>query len=414
MKRAFSFLMLFVLFVSLFAFPMGPFAAADDPEPPRELPKVTVTLDRTPVVLLSVSESHGAVSYKDATFVSMTWFDPDGNPLSPSDTFEYKTYRVEIRAMANEGCIFAQDLRGYLNNSAADVTVSPDGKYATVSRSYEALVYAPRVIKHPGAEPSVDEGGWVSYVSTAAYSLSTTWEFVSPDGKTTLDWKDIPYKFPSVNTESDGVQRLNIYNISRDLDGWSLRAVFKGAMDTETRSNPVTIAVKVDPSKPAATPEPEETPAPTEAPEAIPEPEATPEPAPTEDEPGTPPDDTAEPASTEKDPGEAAGGTPVFSGHEHSFAATWVADENEHWHDCPCGERDGQASHSFRWKTTAVNNGIAAQEGVCTVCGYRTARDLTVNDGSLINKVPMRIVIPGALGVMAVLVIAEAIKRRRG
>ena len=84
-------------------------------------------------------------------------------------------YTVRITAKADDGYYFVSDLAAYLNNSAASVSVSADGKYATVSREYDAMIWSPQIIKHPGAE-AVDEGGFVSFVSTATFALSLTWE----------------------------------------------------------------------------------------------------------------------------------------------------------------------------------------------------------------------------------------------
>lgn len=48
--------------------------------------------------------------------------------------------------------------------------------------------------------------------------------------------------------------------------------------------------------------------------------------------------------------------------HVHVFDTEWHNDANEHWHECPCGEKSDIASHIF------VN-------GVCTVCGYATTTE---------------------------------------
>lgn len=59
----------------------------------------------------------------------------------------------------------------------------------------------------------------------------------------------------------------------------------------------------------------------------------------------------------------------------HSFGTDWVSDENNHWHECACGEKDNTAAHAFKWITdkeaTAADKGSKHEE--CTVCGYKKA-----------------------------------------
>ena len=148
------------------------------------------------------------------------------------------------------------------------------------------------------------------------------------------------------------------------------------------------------------------TPAPEESPEASeePPPDTSPEPTPAPTPEPTPtPAPTAAPAETEA----------PQNGHEHRFSQLWTADETSHWHECDCGERSEGAPHEFKWKTLEVQNGVATQEGVCRVCAYRETKQVTVNDAHIINKIPMTYVFIGALGLMAVMIAAESVKRSR-
>lgn len=424
MKRIISVLLLLVMLVSLFAFSPAALATGDTPEEtekpadtpvptetpaptpePKVLNKITVTLDRTPVVMMPASEPKAAVSSKNASLVSLTWYDQLGNAIPGNSAFDYTTYRMEIIAKADDGYVFDPALNAYLNNSATSCSVSADRKYVTLIRQYEALVYAPRIIKHPGEE-TVKEGTFVSYVSTAVYAKSLTWEFESPDGQTVFDCKDFTQTFRESRCENDGKEKIIIYNVTMEMNNWKVRAVFGGAEGTVTRSNPVTIKVEADPDRvqPTPTPAPEETPAPTEAPA---ETEATAEtaaPAETEK-----PAEPEKPVETEK-PAETPAPNPD---HEHQFAEVWTADETSHWHECACGERSEEGAHDMRWKTVSVENNVATQEGVCKVCGYRETKQITVSSSRIINKVPMTYVFGGSLGLMLVLVVAESVKRAK-
>lgn len=61
--------------------------------------------------------------------------------------------------------------------------------------------------------------------------------------------------------------------------------------------------------------------------------------------------------------------------HTHSYGADWKSDADNHWHECPCGDRKDTAAHSFEWvidkEATATTRGSKHEE--CTVCGYKKA-----------------------------------------
>lgn len=61
--------------------------------------------------------------------------------------------------------------------------------------------------------------------------------------------------------------------------------------------------------------------------------------------------------------------------HTHSYGADWKSDADNHWHECPCGDRKDAAAHTFKWvidkEATATTRGSKHEE--CTVCGYKKA-----------------------------------------
>lgn len=61
--------------------------------------------------------------------------------------------------------------------------------------------------------------------------------------------------------------------------------------------------------------------------------------------------------------------------HTHSYGADWKSDADNHWHECPCGDRKDTAAHTFKWvidkEATATTRGSKHEE--CTVCGYKKA-----------------------------------------
>lgn len=61
--------------------------------------------------------------------------------------------------------------------------------------------------------------------------------------------------------------------------------------------------------------------------------------------------------------------------HTHNHGADWKSDADNHWHECPCGDRKDTAAHTFKWvidkEATATTRGSKHEE--CTVCGYKKA-----------------------------------------
>ena len=61
--------------------------------------------------------------------------------------------------------------------------------------------------------------------------------------------------------------------------------------------------------------------------------------------------------------------------HIHNHGADWKSDADNHWHECPCGDRKATAAHTFKWvidkEATATARGSKHEE--CTVCGYKKA-----------------------------------------
>ena len=61
--------------------------------------------------------------------------------------------------------------------------------------------------------------------------------------------------------------------------------------------------------------------------------------------------------------------------HIHNHGADWKSDADNHWHECPCGDRKDTAAHTFKWvidkEATVTTRGSKHEE--CTVCGYKKA-----------------------------------------
>lgn len=72
--------------------------------------------------------------------------------------------------------------------------------------------------------------------------------------------------------------------------------------------------------------------------------------------------------------------TIVFAEGEHTHVyddAVWKNDEENHWHECACGEKSGLAAHELeevaRWQDCKEPGGVIWH---CTVCGYEYTEEL--------------------------------------
>ena len=63
--------------------------------------------------------------------------------------------------------------------------------------------------------------------------------------------------------------------------------------------------------------------------------------------------------------------------HQHEFSDRWYGDEQEHWHECACGEKSDVEAHTpSQWITDvpATENSEGSRYKQCTVCGRELQR----------------------------------------
>ena len=72
--------------------------------------------------------------------------------------------------------------------------------------------------------------------------------------------------------------------------------------------------------------------------------------------------------------------------HQHEFSDRWYGDEQEHWHECACGEKSDVEAHTpSQWITDvpATENSEGSRYKQCTVCGRELQReDIPVLEGA--------------------------------
>ena len=352
-KQVLALLLLFCIFMSFYAL-VPHQASADD----FVISKVLTTISATPVALMDPAMIAAATSTPGCYIAAAAWFDAAGNMALGA--FNIETYQLRIVVGAMDGYFIDPGAACYLNNSA--VTAIPDGtgKSVTLIREYTAAAWAPTIFKQPGNE-TVREYGFASFVVSGSYVRDYQWMLVNPTATDYIPIDSLKSRFPNMDSTGNGSEKLMLYNIPYELNGWNVVCNFVGAGNgNDVLSQPAVLTVIPDPSRTAATPTPLIQPTPT--------PDLSPSPEPVQSgiEAGAAemPEPSAEPEV-----------------HEHRFSETWYRDADSHWHECPDdGERSDLAPHSFTWTETlaATTKQHGEERGVCDVCGYTATRQTDI------------------------------------
>lgn len=74
----------------------------------------------------------------------------------------------------------------------------------------------------------------------------------------------------------------------------------------------------------------------------------------------------------------------VIKATGHSYGTEWESDTDSHWHECTCGERSDEGTHTFgEW--TVTKEATAAEDGSrereCSVCGYVQSEIINATGG---------------------------------
>ena len=127
--------------------------------------KLLTTTSYTPVALMELMYVTAATSTGGAYIAGYRWVDTVLG-TTVTDAFSTGSYRVEITVNTIDGFEFSEQPAVYLNNIPASYSLSADRRSLTLTRTYEAEIWAPSVVKNPTSE-RVDEGGLASFSATA-------------------------------------------------------------------------------------------------------------------------------------------------------------------------------------------------------------------------------------------------------
>lgn len=302
-----------------------------------------------------VSQEYSAFYAQTSTsgVVVTGWSLVDGSGNQCSGKVQNTGYTLSVNVTSQVvNCFFTSDTKAYINNEAANISVSSDGLSATVSRVIQPRLVAPTIWKNPGDE-SHESGNTFSFVASASpYYDSVQWYVKSPYNS---DYKveDISTVFPGVNAtvhdHGSGGSTCNLNNVPVDMDGWMVYCKFIGVGGQTNTSNAfinVTNAAAV-----LSTPEPSpavqivETPAPSIYIVETPEP------------------------------------TQDIWVVEEAWSDVWTYDRENHWHASiipQVTDVSDKAPHDMVWTETraATKKEDGEEQGVCSVCGYTETRSV--------------------------------------
>ncbi len=269
----------------------------------------------------------------------------------------------------------------------------------------------PKETKPPYGE-TVSEGESAIFIARADNATEYVWRFVNKDG-TSYDYTSINGLFPGLRVSGGNTETLTLNAIPRELNGWSVRCLFKGP-GGETLSGSALIAVVATAATITITRQP------TGGVMALDEKEDFTlsiqaastgggtlsyqwYSAPTNSSASMTPISGATESSYR--PPRAEGTTyyraavyvnnngvvsqPFYSytvnvtftaakAHQHVYSDAWEHDGISHWHQCVCGDHSEEAMHSYEWtiivRPTEEKDG--QQKGICSVCGYETVQPI--------------------------------------
>ena len=341
-----------------------------------EIGKLLTTTTYTPVALMELKYVTAATSTGGAYIAGYRWVDTALGTVV-TDAFSTGRYRVEITVNTIDGFVFSGQPAVYLNNIPADYTLSADRRSLTLSRTYEAEIWAPSVVKNPSGE-RVDEGGLASFSATALYTLGYEWHAVDPVNHVDYPVTELP-GYNGVGLDNPNRSTLNLYNVPASMDGWQIYCTFLGASWAKKNSQVATL--RVNHAEPTPEPTPEATAAPEPSEIAEPTPEVT-----------APPTPEAAPEE-----------------HFHEFSPAWYYDDESHWHACSCGERADEGPHEMSWtlERRATKKEPGLESGACSVCGYTAERETAFGAKDRLLRLA-----PAAVGAAAVLALAVFLLKR--
>ena len=136
---------------------------------------------------------------------------------------------------------------GSTDSGIATITVQKAGETKTADTTAglkTGVAGAPVITKSPTDETvKVGEDAWF----VAGYNGATLarWHFVSPDGKTDLQYDEAAKKFPDVKILQGEYSKMHLLNMTKELDGWKVYCRYSNKVGyTDTAMATITVTDK--------------------------------------------------------------------------------------------------------------------------------------------------------------------------
>lgn len=371
-----------------------------------EPPVLTADINITSLTLTEGDTITLTASASGAGVVTEWYYVLNGTDIRPISGQTGNTLSVTAAPEYNGADIYCQ-----FRNEAGAVTTSFCHVTVNTAPTPTPAPVPPTQTKPPYAE-TVEEGESATFIARADGATSYVWRFVSSSG-TSYDYTAINGLFPGLRVSGGDTETLTLNSIPKELDGWSVRCLFKGE-GGETLSDAAAITVRATAASITITKQP------TGGTMALDENEDFVLSVQAASNSGgtlsyqwytSPTNSSANmtaiagatnssyrPTRTEGTAYYRVGvslsnngvtSQPFYSytvgvtftptkTHTHVYSDAWDHDGVSHWHQCTCGAHDAEAPHSYDWtiimKPTADREG--QQKGVCSVCGYETIQPI--------------------------------------
>ncbi len=146
--------------------------------------------------------------------------------------------------MLGDGQIWINDLNYMTDDAPLLKIIALNGIQGKTEPTPAADTKLPKVTKHPTDE-TVAAGDSCWFVAKYENAIWAEWHFVSPDGKTDLNYEKITTQFPDLVVVEGYASTTRLKNIPKEMDGWKVYCRFSnnnGSVNTDM----ATIRIKED------------------------------------------------------------------------------------------------------------------------------------------------------------------------
>jgi hypothetical protein len=255
-------------------------------------------------ITLTVGQSYDKEVYHTDELCSV---DTVSGSLPPGMDYSYSMSGISIYGTPTTPGTYSQQFYteevygGHMVQSGTKITVTV--KPAPTPEPAKATPVPKVEITKDPTDEVVQEGGSCKFVGKAENASKSVWHFVSPDGKTDVNYSKIAKTFPNLDVSGGSGNTLKLGNIPYAMDGWSVYCRYSNGDDNYAKTEPVSLTVIPKSAIVTATPAPTATP--TATPTAVPTPEPVSEP-----DPPAAPEQTPEPSEPAMGPTD----TPILPG----------------------------------------------------------------------------------------------------